>query len=98
MMSKLLLFHHHHSFKNYSRSLVFTRPFSTQVSKTVEASVLDGSNREGDELFQDDELIKSIRIERNQNTNWRRISEKPRVSNYFIIIISFIISTRKKLG
>jgi hypothetical protein len=47
------------------------------VSERPDINVLDGSNRDRDELFQDDEIIKSIRIDRNEDTKWRKIEEKP---------------------
>jgi hypothetical protein len=47
------------------------------VSERPDVNVLDGSNRDRDELFQDDEIIKSIRVDRNEDTKWRKIEEKP---------------------
>ena len=47
------------------------------MSERPDVNVLDGSNRDRDELFQDDEIIKSIRIDRNEDTKWRKIDEKP---------------------
>jgi len=47
------------------------------VGERPDINVLDGSNRDRDELFQDDEIIKSIRIDRNEETKWRKIGEKP---------------------
>jgi hypothetical protein len=47
------------------------------VSERPDINVLDGSNRDKDELFQDDEIIKSIRVDRNEETKWRKIEEKP---------------------
>jgi hypothetical protein len=49
----------------------------TNVNERPDINVLDGSNRDRDELFQDDEIIKSIRIDRNEETKWRKIEEKP---------------------
>jgi hypothetical protein len=49
----------------------------TNVSERPDINVLDGSNRDRDELFQDDEIIKSIRVDRNEDTKWRKIEEKP---------------------
>jgi hypothetical protein len=47
------------------------------MNERPDINVLDGSNRDRDELFQDDEIIKSIRIDRNEDTKWRKIEEKP---------------------
>jgi hypothetical protein len=42
--------------------------------------VINGSNRDQDEFFKDDELIQSIKIGKEEETKWRKIDSKPRVN------------------
>ena len=43
----------------------FSSDNALKTSERPDANMLDGSNRDKDELFQDDEIVKAIRIDRD---------------------------------
>ena len=55
---------------------------------SVDINILDGSNRDQDVFFRDDELISSIKKDRSEETQWRRIESRPQVRDVLFNTLS----------